>query len=101
MVLSDFTQQHVKELEHLGDTSILSGSHEEAIEHYSAALLLNPPIPQQLLIKRSKAQIAKGMWKDALHDANEVNIFSCVFLHSSEWCFSSVDQTKLCKPLGV
>lgn len=84
MMLLDFTQQHIKELEHLGDTSMVSGDHEEAIDYYSAALLLNPPVPQQLLIKRSKAQVVKGMWKDALHDANEVNTFSCVLLHGSE-----------------
>ena len=46
--------------------------HEDAISCYSAALKLDPAAPQGLHIKRSKAYVDKGLWKEALHDAKEV-----------------------------
>lgn len=46
--------------------------HDDAIDRYSAALSLGSAVSQGLFIKRSKAWIAKGLWKDALNDANEV-----------------------------
>ncbi|KIK14234.1 hypothetical protein PISMIDRAFT_359102 [Pisolithus microcarpus 441] len=48
-----------------------SAKHENAIIQYSAALSLSPPALTGLLIKRSKARGAKGLWEDALQDANE------------------------------
>ena len=51
--------------------------YDVAIPQYSAALSLNPPSPQALLIKRSKAYVAGGLWNDALDDANKVRQFYC------------------------
>ena len=49
--------------------------YDEAISHYSTALSLNPPSIQGILIKRSKARVATGSWKQALDDANQVHHF--------------------------
>ena len=46
--------------------------HDVAISQYSVALSLNPTAPQGLFIKRSEAYIARGLWEDALNDANKV-----------------------------
>ncbi|KAF8549281.1 TPR-like protein [Imleria badia] len=59
-------------LESLGDAAIVAKRHDEAISHYAAALSLHPAAPQGLFIKRRKAYIAGGLWKDALNDANKV-----------------------------
>ena len=50
--------------------------YNEAIARYSAALSLNSPSPQGILIKRSKAHVAIGSWKQAVDDANQVRHFS-------------------------
>jgi len=53
---------------------------DEAISEYSVALSLNSSVPQDLFIRRSKAYIARGLWEDALCDANKVRYFnSCRF----------------------
>lgn len=52
--------------------------YDEAISHYSAALSLDYTTPQALLIKRSEARAARGLWEDALSDANEVCHFCCI-----------------------
>ena len=49
--------------------------HDDAIAQYSAALSLNPAVRQDLLIKRSKSYVAKGLWDDALDDTDQVRIF--------------------------
>ena len=59
-------------VEGLGDTAMSAGQHDVAISQYSVALSLNPAAPQGLFIKRSSAYIARGLWQDALNDANEV-----------------------------
>lgn len=51
--------------------------YDVAVSQYSAALSLNPASPQPLLIKRSKAHAAGGLWDDALNDANKVCQFYC------------------------
>ena len=45
--------------------------HDGAIAWYSAALSLGRPITR-VLIKRSKLYMQRGLWKDALDDANQV-----------------------------
>ncbi|KAI9566208.1 hypothetical protein HD554DRAFT_1206209 [Boletus coccyginus] len=65
-------QRFSKKLEDLGDAAVNDLQIDEAIVKYSAALSLDPPAPQGLFIKRSKAYIDKGPWEDALNDANEV-----------------------------
>ena len=49
--------------------------YDEAVLQYTAALSLDSVGPQGLLVKRSKAFANKGLWKDALNDANEVVYF--------------------------
>ena len=51
---------------------------DEAISLYTTALSLEPATLRDLLAKRSKARAAKGMWEDALRDANEVPRFSLI-----------------------
>ncbi|KAF8436838.1 hypothetical protein L210DRAFT_3631882 [Boletus edulis BED1] len=63
---------HSKKLERLGDTATDALRHDEAISHYTTALYLVSSSPQAILIKRSKAWLAIGSWKQALDDANEV-----------------------------
>ena len=46
--------------------------HDDAITHYSVALSLNPAVRQDILIKRSKVYVTKGLWEEALDDTNEV-----------------------------
>ena len=62
----DFKQHLRKKLEYLGDASMNAQRLDSAIAEYSAALSLDPPISQNLFIRRSKAYIARGLWKDAL-----------------------------------
>ncbi|KAI6041631.1 hypothetical protein EDC04DRAFT_3089025 [Pisolithus marmoratus] len=59
-------------LERDGDEAFRSVKHDDAISQYSTALSLSPPSPAGLLIKRSRARAAKGLWEDALQDADEV-----------------------------
>ncbi|KAF8436010.1 hypothetical protein L210DRAFT_3549851 [Boletus edulis BED1] len=67
-----FGQHSSKKLEHLGDTAVGVQRYDEAVSHYSTALSLILSSPQAILIKRSKARLATGSWKEALDDANEV-----------------------------
>ena len=73
--LSDFRQRSFKKLEHLGDTAVVAQRYDEAISYYSTALSLNSLSPQGILIKRSKARLATGPWKQALDEANQVHHF--------------------------
>ena len=59
-------------LEGLGDTALSCGKHDEAIVRYTFALSLSPSNPINILVKRSTARATKGLWEDALTDANEV-----------------------------
>lgn len=70
--LSEFKSRCCGKLEDLGDTSTEARQYDEAISHYSVGLSLNPTTPQALFIKRSKARAKRGLWEDALSDANEV-----------------------------
>lgn len=56
----------------MGDAAIHSQAHDQAIQHYSIALSLNPPTAQGLYLKRSRVRAIKGSWEDAISDANEV-----------------------------
>ncbi|KIK21827.1 hypothetical protein PISMIDRAFT_11981 [Pisolithus microcarpus 441] len=69
--VADFIQKCAVTLERVGDEASRSAKHDDAITQYSTALSLSPPSPAGLLIKRSKARTAKGLWKDALQDAKE------------------------------
>ncbi|KAF8430510.1 hypothetical protein L210DRAFT_3764535 [Boletus edulis BED1] len=67
-----FGQRSSMKLERLGDTAVGVQRYDEAISHYSTALSVILSSPQAILIKRSKARLAIGSWKEALDDANEV-----------------------------
>lgn len=73
--MSDLEQQCAVKLENLGDVALNTQRHDEAIKCYSVALSLSPPIPQRLYVQRSKARADKGLWRDALNDADEVRVF--------------------------
>ena len=49
-----------------------SQDYNEAAEHFSAVLLLDPGDRIEVLIKRNKARASMNAWKDALSDADEV-----------------------------
>jgi len=49
--------------------------HDKAISEYSAALSFDPASSQGIFVKRSKTYMAKGLWKDALNDADQVRSF--------------------------
>ena len=49
--------------------------YDEAVSRYSTALSLNPPSPQDILIKQSKARVVIEPWNRALDDANQVHLF--------------------------
>ena len=61
----------VSKLEALGDGALDSREYDGAIAQYTSALYLDPADPTEILVKRSKARVAKGLWGDALVDANE------------------------------
>ena len=67
----------VSRLEALGDEALDSGEHDSAIAQYTFALSIDPADPTEIFVKRSKARAAKGLWADALVDANEVRA-SCI-----------------------
>lgn len=62
-------------LEELGDAALSSGEHGEAISHYSSALSLDPANKVDILVKRSGARASRGLWEDALADANDVRVW--------------------------
>ncbi|KAF8122246.1 hypothetical protein EV363DRAFT_1301321 [Boletus edulis] len=67
-----FRQRCSKKLEHLGDTAVDARRHDEAVSNYTTALSLDPPSTQGIFIKRSKAYLETGSWKQALDDANQL-----------------------------
>ena len=79
---SDFKSKCHGKLENLGNNAMNAKEYDEAISQYTIALSLNPASPQQLLIKRSKSCAGKGLWKDALNDANEVAHFQSPCSHA-------------------
>jgi tetratricopeptide (TPR) repeat protein len=69
-------------LENIGDVATDARRHDVAITHYSAALSLDPADPRDIFIKRSKARMTIGLWKDALDDANQACHFRPTPVHS-------------------
>ncbi|KAI6156824.1 hypothetical protein BKA82DRAFT_4335576 [Pisolithus tinctorius] len=69
--ITDFTKKCAAKLEHAGNDTFRSLELNEAIAQYAAVLSLSPASPASLLVKRSRAQAAKGLWGEALQDANE------------------------------
>lgn len=73
---TDFQQRCTENLEKLGDTAMDSQSYNEATEHFSTILSLNPADHMDILVKRSKARASMNSWEDALSDADEVSFFA-------------------------
>ncbi|KAI6040390.1 hypothetical protein EDC04DRAFT_2996523 [Pisolithus marmoratus] len=69
--IKEFTTKCALRLEHDGDAAFKCVKLDDAITQYSTALSLSPPSRVGLFIKRSHARAAKGLWEDALQDANE------------------------------
>ena len=67
----------MEKLQSSGDTAVSDKWHGSAIFHYPASPVLKPATLQNLLIKRSNAYMAKGLWVEALNDANKV---PCILL---------------------
>ena len=76
--LSDFRLRCVQKLEHCGDEAVDAQQYDDAITQYSATLSLDPAVPQDVFIKRSKVHMAMGSWEDALNDTNQVRHFGPV-----------------------
>ena len=76
--LSDFKLCCAGGLERLGDAAVAAQQYDDAITRYSATLSLDPAVPQDVLIKRSKVYMAMGLWEDALDDTNQVRHFCLV-----------------------
>jgi hypothetical protein len=74
----DFKLRCAEKLEHLGDAAVDAQQYDGAITQYSATLSLDPTIPRDVLIKRSKVYVAKELWEDALDDTNQVHEFFLV-----------------------
>ena len=62
----------MEKLHSSGDTARSDKQHGSAVFHYPASPVLKPATLQNLLIKRSNAYMAKGLWLEALNDANRV-----------------------------
>ncbi|KAI6042189.1 hypothetical protein EDC04DRAFT_1023591 [Pisolithus marmoratus] len=68
--IADFTQKCATRLEDVGDEPFGSANHNDKLTQYSTALPFSPPSPSSLFIRRSRARAAKGLWEDAMQDAN-------------------------------
>ncbi|KIK21820.1 hypothetical protein PISMIDRAFT_533738 [Pisolithus microcarpus 441] len=68
--VANFAQRCVITHERVGDKALDSAEHDGALAQYPAALSLIPASPAGLFMKRSRAQAAKGLWEEALQDAN-------------------------------
>ena len=62
----------MEKLESSRDTAVSDKRHGSVISHYRASPVLKPATLHNLLIKRSNAYVAKGLWAEALNDANKV-----------------------------
>ena len=65
-------------LERLGDSAADAQQYDKAISCYTSALSLNPTSRQDIVIKRSKAYLITGSWKQALDDAEQVKLLCLI-----------------------
>ncbi|KAF8433934.1 hypothetical protein L210DRAFT_2684164 [Boletus edulis BED1] len=68
----DLRQRASEKLERLGDVAVDALRYDDAISYYSSASSPISSSPKAILLKRSKAWLATGSWKQALQDANQV-----------------------------
>ena len=69
----EFTCRFIEKLESPGDTTMSAKQHSGAISHYPPSL--KPAMLRNLLIKRSKAYMTKGLLMESLNDAKKVRYF--------------------------
>ncbi|KAI6039931.1 hypothetical protein EDC04DRAFT_3089926 [Pisolithus marmoratus] len=69
--IADFTEKCMMTLDPVDDGAFGSVKHDHAVTQYSTALPFS-----RLFVMRSRARAAKGLWKDALQDANEACVAS-------------------------
>ncbi|KAF8122975.1 hypothetical protein EV363DRAFT_1229696 [Boletus edulis] len=67
-----FKDRCSQKLDGHGDAAMKAQQHDEAILRYSAALALNATATPTLLVKRSETYAEKGLWKEALDDADNI-----------------------------
>jgi hypothetical protein len=97
---SDFKHRCFEQLERFGDSAMESLRHGEAHKYYSAALSIQPAETRGYFIMRSKGRMAKGLWEDALDDANKVSsVVSCKSFHIE--AEASGDHTRSIITMGV
>ena len=96
----DFRRRCMEKLESSEDTAVSDEQHGGAVPYCPTSLVLNPVTLQNLLIKRSKAYTAKGLWVEALNDANKVR---CSVSHklvlTNRW--SPGDRTRSTVSMGL
>ena len=63
----------MEKLKSSGDTTVSDERHGGAVFHYPTSQVLKPATLRNLLSKRSQAYMAKGLWVEALNDANKVH----------------------------
>ncbi|KAH7905814.1 hypothetical protein BJ138DRAFT_1164011 [Hygrophoropsis aurantiaca] len=78
--LVDFEHRCAQTSKTLGDEALHLNKYSEAVEQYSAALVLDPS-QEDILIKRSEARAGMAKWKGALEDAEHAIKLN----HSSPW----------------
>lgn len=66
-------------IEGIGDEATKSEKYDDAIAQYTFALSLDPQSKAGILVKRSRAKAATGVWRDALKDADVVWLFLGLF----------------------
>ena len=62
----------MEKLESSRDTAVSDERHGGAVSHDPTSLVVKPATLQNLLMKRSQAYMAKGLWVEALNDVNKV-----------------------------
>ena len=62
----------MEKLESSGDTAVSDEWYGGAVSHFPTSVVPKSDTLQILLIKRSRAYVAKDLWVEALNDANKV-----------------------------
>ncbi|KAN0087909.1 hypothetical protein V8E55_006530 [Tylopilus felleus] len=68
----DYRRRCMEKLESNRDTAASNEQHGGVVSHYPTSPVLKPGVVQNLLIKRSKAYVAKGLWVEVLNDVSKV-----------------------------
>ena len=69
-------------MERFGDSAMDSHQYDEALKYYSTALPIHPADTPGSFILEGKVRMTKGLWDDAIVQAEQVRQFHVVQLHS-------------------